>query len=454
MKKATLFLLAILLISTTSALTISENAINDVIIYEYNQPAKFEFSITDAEPGSYNLYTLTDVSLLPRDSFQLKEGTNKLEVFVYPTESLTTRNYYTFAYFIKHPDGENQQESLTVKIVDLEDALLINSDSNDPKSDKITFYVKNLENANLKEIKAKFSSVFFEDFEYVFSLEPYEKKEFTIPLDKEETKTISAGSYIINAEFETDKGIVEMDGKIYLGEKKGIETEEDSSGFFIRTTEITKTNIGNVEDTVLTKIKRNILTRLFTTFNTEPDVVDRKDFVISYSWAKTLKPAEEFTIKARTNYIFPFLILILLILIVLGIKKYVRTIVEVKKTVTHVRTKGGEFALKVKLFVKSRREVENLSLIDKVPQIVKVYEKFGTVRPDVIDAKNRKLKWHLGNLAAGEERAFSYMVYSKVGIVGKFSLPSAKAVFEKNTQVYEVESNKVFFLSAQTNKDS
>ncbi|MBT7238024.1 hypothetical protein HN865_04160 [Candidatus Woesearchaeota archaeon] len=53
----------------------------------------------------------------------------------------------------------------------------------------------------------------------------------------------------------------------------------------------------------------------------------------------------------------------------------------------------------------------------------------------------------------GEERVFSYIVYSKIGVVGKFSLPEALAVFEKEGEIHEVESNKVFFLSEQTSKD-
>ena len=449
MKKAALFLLLIVLISTASALVISDEAINNVIIPEFNQPAKFELTIAGAEEGSYNIYTLTDVKILPASSFALGPGSKKVEIYIYPTEALEIRGHYSFSYFLKKSDGENYEDSLSVKVVDLKDAVQINSDSNDPSLNKIDFYVRNLENAKLEEIKATFSSVFFDEFEYVFDLEPYEKREFSVPVDGERMKKISAGSYIVSADFETDDGVEELEGKIYLGEKKGVEIQEDSSGILVRTETITKINIGNVQEVVTTKIKKNIFTRLFSSFNQEPDLVDREDFTITYSWTRTLKPAEIFVIKTKTNYIFPILILILFVLIVIGIKRYVQTVVEINKSVTHVRTKGGEFALKVKLILEARREVENVSLIDKIPAVVKVYEKFGTIRPDLIDTKNRRLKWDIGNLAAGEERAFSYMVYSKVGIVGKFSLPPATAVFEKNDQIHEVESNHVFFLSAQ-----
>jgi hypothetical protein len=71
------------------------------------------------------------------------------------------------------------------------------------------------------------------------------------------------------------------------------------------------------------------------------------------------------------------------------------------------------------------------------------------VKPDKINAENRRIHWNIGDLNAGEERLFTYIVYSKVGIVGKFSLPGALAVFEKDGKIHEVESNKVFFMSDQ-----
>ena len=71
------------------------------------------------------------------------------------------------------------------------------------------------------------------------------------------------------------------------------------------------------------------------------------------------------------------------------------------------------------------------------------------VQPDKIDTQNRRIHWNIGDLNAGEERVFTYIIYSKVGVVGKFSLPEALTVFERNGNMHEVESNKVFFMSDQ-----
>ncbi len=452
MKKLLLILLMVFLIGSVSALTIKETAINDVIVLDFNQPAKLTLTITGAEPGSYNLYTLTEVKLMPPNSFNLGYGTNEVDVYVYPTDQVGAIGFYSFTYNLKKLDGENFQDTMTVKIVDLEDAIEINSDSNDPDADKISFYVRNNENAKLRDLKAKFSSIFF-NIEKEFDLEPYEKLEIEVDVDKEEMKKIEAGSYIIEAEFETDKGLKLVKGKIYLGVKKGIETAEDSSGILIHTHSMTKINVGNVLEIVDVEIKKNFITRLFTSFNHEPDIVDRNRLTVTYIWHKQLNPAEVFVVKAKTNYIFPLLILIFAGLLILGFKRYMETNIDIKKSVTYVRTKGKHFALKVHLLVKAKKSVGNVSLIDKIPAIVKVYEKFGLVKPSKIDAKNRRIQWDIGDLNAGEVRIFSYIIYSKVGIVGKFSLPEALAVFEKEDKIHEIKSNKVFFLSEQTSKD-
>ena len=449
MKLAYLLLLTILLITSTTALTISDNAINDVIVTDFNSPAEFELTIIGAEPGTYNLYTLTDVRILPTNSIFLNAVANKLTIFVYPTESLDVTDYYTFNYLLDNVANGQYEEKLTVKIVNLADILTIDSDSNDPASDKMEFYVQNKENAKLENIKAKFSSVFF-DIEETFTIEPYKKKVFSVDVDQDKLKTIKAGSYIIKAEFESLKGPVKIDGKIHLGTKKGIETNEDNAGLLIRSNSVTKINVGNVVETVSIKIKRNIITRLFSSFSEEPDIVERSGAGVTYTWNKRLDPAGVATIKAKTNFLIPLIIIILIVLVIIGIRRYIQTVVEVKKSVSHVKTKGGEFALRVRLNIKAKKDVDNVSLIDRIPAIVKVYKKFGTIRPTSIDAKTRRLQWDLGDLKAGEERALSYMVYSKIGIVGKFSLPAALAVFEKGADIHETESNQVFFLSEQT----
>jgi len=450
MKATHLILIGILLIASInliSALKISAESESNVIVPELNHPAKFRLTITEVNEGSYTVYTLTDVIIRPTSPFQLFSGTNEIEIFIYPTSQLSERGFYTFTYNVG-----NTQDKLTTKIVNLEELIEISSDSINPESEQVTFYIQNKEKASVENLKAKFSSVIFET-EEEFDLKPFEKTYITVDVDPDKLKKTEAGTYVVKAEFETEEGKKTVDGKIYIGEKKSVVTEDDSSGFLIRTRTITKINAGNVNENIKVTIKKNIISRLFSSFNTEPISVDRNGFEITYTWSQQLGPSEIFTVKANTNYIFPLLVIIAGILIIYGFKRFMQTKIEVKKSVSHIKTKGGEFALKVKLAVRAKKSIENVSLIDRIPAMVKIYKKFGTLKPDRIDAGNRTIQWDIGDLNAGEERIFSYIIYSKIGVVGKFSLPAALSVFEVNGEICEVESNHVFFLSEQTESD-
>jgi hypothetical protein len=447
-------LLLITLITFSSALSITPQTKSQIIVPDLNQPAEFELTISGSS-GTHSIYTLSDVKILP-SQFTLVQGTSqKIRAFVYPTSSLTEKGFYTFTYNINADLEKLYTGKFTVKIMDLKDLFEINSDSNNLDTGAMKFYIKNKENTNLNNIKIEFSSIFFKDIQKTLNFEPYEKKEIEVLVDKEELKTIAAGSYLINAEIETKNGKEKIDGTIFLGEKKEITAEEDISGFLIKTQSITRFNTGNVNEIVNIKIERGIISRLFTSFNNQPDSVIREGFSVTYSWTEELTPSEIFVVRAKTNYILPFLILIIAGFLIYTFKKYTQTKIEIIKSVSHVKTKTGHFALKVTLKIRAKKQVENVSLIDKIPAVVKVYEKFDetTNKPTKIDAANRRIQWDVGNMDLGEERVFSYIVYSKIGVVGKFSLPEALAVFEKEGEIHEVESNKVFFLSEQTSKD-
>jgi len=43
----------------------------------------------------------------------------------------------------------------------------------------------------------------------------------------------------------------------------------------------------------------------------------------------------------------------------------------------------------------------------------------------------------------------TYIIYSKVGVLGRFALPTATAIYEKEGNIHETESNKAFFMAEQ-----
>jgi hypothetical protein len=450
MKKIGLLILALFLVGFVSALTVTQSSDYSAVIPELTQAARVPLTITNVEAGNYMIYTLTDVKIVPSTPIALNSGTNNIELLIYPLDTLKAwgPSAYTFNFNLRKVGGETFDAKMTIRVVSVEDALAIYSDSNNPDSGEVNFYIQNKERIELTNVHARISSVFF-DFEENFDIPANGQKNFTVNVGKEKLQRLEAGSYLVKAEIDTDRGTRTIEGRISLAEKSDIQTIDETTGFFIRTHQIQKTNSGNVPTQVNIVVEKNILTRLLTSFNVQPDVANRDGFAVKYSWSRKLMPGDSIDVKARTSYVVPLLILVALALIIIAFKRYMEAKLVISKFVTPVRTNSGNLALKVHLNIKSKQHVENVSLVDKIPGVVEVYEKFGTIKPTKIDTKNRRIQWEIGNLAAGEERSFSYIVYSKLGVVGKFVLPSAVAVFEKDDEIHEAESNQVFWLAEQ-----
>ncbi|MCX6748390.1 MAG: hypothetical protein NT076_02195 [Candidatus Pacearchaeota archaeon] len=443
-----LVLLLALLPLISAELKIEKEAVVDSFIVELNQPAIFNFKLTNlGNSDNFNIYSLVGVDIKPNETFNIKEGeTKELQVSLWPSEALLDApQTLNFAYKIKSQSGI-QQDILTMRIVTLDQAVDINSYNIEFDSDSATVYVKNMIGYKFDEVKASFHSAFF-DFEKTFSLDKYEKKEFPVVLNKEETRKLMAGSYTITSNVEIQGMSFKKENTFKFTEKSEITSQESTSGFIIRKTSVTKTNNGNLPVIVQVKLKKNIISRLLTSFNTQPSIVDRTGFTVYYLFQKELKPSEVYNVTVRTNFLYPLIVIIALIIIVYLVKMSSSSSLELNKRSAYVKTKGGEFALKITLQVKARKYVENINLVDRLPSISKLYEKFPGLPPDKIDLKNNRLEWNISNLQPGEQRIFSYIVYSKIAPLGKFELPQALAVYERAGKPTETLSNKVFFLN-------
>jgi len=317
----------------------------------------------------------------------------------------------------------------------------------------LNVYVHNKVKFDFGEVRVIFSSPFFE-FTKEFTLGPNQRNDFTITLDKEEFKKLMAGYYTFEAEINAKglEGVV--DGTLKFSEKDILTTNKKTYGFIINTNLIEKTNEGNVLTATETVVKKNVLSRLFTHFSPEPNTVDREGLVVYYTWYNELEPGEVLKINVRTNWILPFAIVLLIVLVVILVKKTSNRNIVLKKKVTFVNAKGGEFALKVMILVEAKNFLERISVIDRLPYLTKIHERFGGEQPSRIDEKTKRIEWNFERMQPGERRVFSYIIYSKIGVLGKFALPPVTAVYEKEGKVKEAQSNQAFFmLEPRTPKD-
>jgi len=446
-------LFVILPIISAINLGIEKKSSDEVLIIGLENPAKFDFEITNPDNGdNFKIYNLVGFYINPSDFYLGSGETKDISLELSPIGNVKQRGYYTVRSVIQASDGSEIDLPLTMNVIELKDAFEIGSSELNPESNSITVYIYNKRNFNFENLNVRFHSKFF-DFEKNFPLGPYGKKEFSVDLNKADFKELVAGFYTLNAEINADDQEASVEGIINFVEKDILETVETDYGLIVSTKLIEKKNQGNTLTNIEIVVKKNIISRLFTSFEPEPDVVERSDLSVYYTWVKNIKPSESLMVTVKTNWLIPFLIVIFMLVIIVFAKKYTAEDVKLKKKVNFVSIKGGEFALKVSIIVQANNYVERINVIDKLPLLVKIYERFGVDKPSRIDEKNRRIEWSFEKLEAGEIRMLSYIIYSKVGVFGRFALPTASAVYERQGKIKESKSNMAFFVAEQKDKE-
>ena len=419
-----------------------------VIISELGNPAMFDFFIRNrGTEDNFEIYSLVGMRMSPKGTFELPTGRKKIEVTVFADEEILKNQsgFFTFEYQIKGQNSGIFKDTLTVKIVSLKDAVDVFVNPLVPGDKEAKIIVENLGNIKIDELDIKIESELFE-FDKKVSLEPLGEDSFLVELDAVKLANLIAGSYELDVFMKLGEVEVEKKGELVYLEEEILKSESFSEGFLIRKKSVRKINEGNVPVRAEIEIRKDVLTRLFTTYAVEPASVERRGLFVDYVWRRDLGPGESLDVTGTTNYTFPFLIIVFIAVIGFLARFYFLTDLNFRKRVSFVRTKGGEFALKVVLRVRARKPVDDVKIFDTLPGMTKLYEGYGR-RPDTVDADSRKLQWEIGAMNAGEERVFSYVIYSKLRVVGRFELPAARAVYELGGEKKSIASNKTYFVS-------
>lgn len=460
MKKMIVFpLLALFFLSLVSAIDVEVGAENSdaVLVRGFGGPILFDLEINNSGPADdFRFHNLVGSRMAP-ESFRIGEGeTKNVRLSVFPREDFDYRDEDSFYYFIKSEStSETKEGSLAFRTLNVEDALEIGSEGFDTESDSVTIFVENAVNFGFDELDVKFSSHFFErDEERSFSLGPMEKRTFQVDLDGNRTRDARAGFYTLAAEISVGNETRKTEGSLDFVRTESLNESIERSGFFVPIRIIGKTNEGNVPVDSRTEVRRNVFSRLFTSFSEEPDSVERRGLNFYYVWSRQINPGETFVLETRTNWIFPLLLFIFLAAIAVMARIYYRRDLEMKKKISLVRTKGGEFALKVSIFLEAKNPVKNVGITDRYPVIVRIHDEFGVEKPTKINVNARTVRWDFEKLDAGEKKVISYIVYSKVGVLGKFELPAAEASYAKKGRSKSANSNRAFFLSEAKEEDN
>ena len=425
------FLSPLIVAQEYDAITIQEkNIINDVIVKELNIPAEFELKIRNNQlsADNFEIYSLLDVILTPLGTFVIESSTVKtIKVTVMPRSKEEGRFGITY-YILGENAGPEQakQDSLVIEVSSFSDVVGINIPKTiDRERTELTFKISNPENIDFGKGTVVVESDFF-DLERDIDLSPGVSQE--IKIDLKDLQGLDAGDYTIKFKFTfDDHGEVIAEREVKLIEViKITESDFKRTGLLSYTRDIIKKNDGNVEQYVRLEISQFILEKIFSRYNIEPDDSYYSGLMYVAVWQRELKTGETLEIKATVDYTIPVLILIALILVYVGLQIAKRPRIILRKKVVKVRTKGGEFALKIILIVKNIGSIaEDVSIVDRLPMSAKIHEKFSVIKPDKIEGN--RLMWKFEKLMPGEEHVLSYVIYSKVILIGKIHIPRAVA---------------------------
>jgi len=453
MKKFLIITLLLLLIPLALAapnIDVEKTEVSKTIVAELDNPAVFNFKIKNNGPAdNFEIYSLLSVKMWPKGFFKIENGsTTDIEVRAFPAKEFRENlGLFKFQYEIRGKNSGIFKDELLLNIVSLEEIIEIEAVPFSPESESVTIIIKNTENTFLENLEIDFYSAFFIE-SIILSLEPFEEFPIKISLDKNQLKGVQAGAYIITAEIPLENKTIAIEEVINYLERESTSTGKISEGIIIKKSIITKTNEGNTPVLTSIDVKKDIISRLFTLTSPEPLTTKREGMFVTYTWIKTINPTDKFSVQVTTNYTIPFVILLVIILLAIAVWKQTTKSVSISKKVSLVKTKKGEFALKVNLNIKSRKTLHNVRVVDMLPPMTKLYEKFGRL-PDKVDPKTRRLYWEFKTLGKGEKRILSYIIYSKMNIVGRFELPHALALYEHEGTTKEVLSNRAYFATEE-----
>ncbi len=183
----------------------------------------------------------------------------------------------------------------------------------------------------------------------------------------------------------------------------------------------------------------------------EPSTADSSGNRVVYTWSvPALAPGGQYTIKYRIDIWRIWLTLGLIGVIGYGAYRWLSK-PRIGKAVRHEGeiTRGKEILVLLEVKNRALHEIKDVEVIDVVPQISRVVDRFDTLRPKVKRVSGgTELRWNLGTMKSGEERVVTYRIRPVVDVVGHLSLPEAQMVFLDRHKVKRMSVSKQALVKA------
>ena len=177
----------------------------------------------------------------------------------------------------------------------------------------------------------------------------------------------------------------------------------------------------------------------------EPITTDSSGNRVVYTWSvPELVLGEQYTIKYRIDIWRIWLTLGLIGVIGYGAYRWLSK-PKIGKSVRHGGkiTRGKEILVLLEVKNRALHEIKDVEIVDVVPQIARVVDRFDTLRPKVKRVSDgTELRWNIGSMKSGEERVVTYRIRPVVDVIGHLSLPEAQMVFLDRNKVKRMSVSK------------
>ena len=112
-------------------------------------------------------------------------------------------------------------------------------------------------------------------------------------------------------------------------------------------------------------------------------------------------------------------------------------------------TRGKEILVLLEVKNRALHEIKDVEIIDVVPQISRVVDRFDTLRPKAKRVVGgTELRWYFGSMKPGEERVVTYRIRPVVDIIGHLNLPQAQMIFLDRHKVKRMSASKQTLVKA------
>lgn len=385
-----------------------------------NQAAVVEVKITNNDKSSlFDIFTVNTDFIFAGKVVKVLNGQSETkEIKIFP--QIDRSGLYRVNIFVKsQATSEIVEGSTIIRLAPLKDSLSITVKP-DPLSVKdmtITVVFKNTAEVNVGTVRIEAESPIFSD-EFEFSLAPKEEQSFDVDVDLTKAE---GGEHPINMKvYEEGKFVFEKDVPYRLEEIKDFEESRSITGFLIREKVLTFENDGNIKEKVEVEEDSTFLEKIFSYFSEKP-LFKTEAGALKATWSLEVQPYSTKEIIVKTNYLLPLTLLALIIIGFAFTVRYQSTGLIVTKSASRAKSNKGT-AFKVTIKVRNRKDaVRELRVKDFLPKHLKVHEKFDFTKPSKVT--DSYVEWFLPLLQGGEERVFTYYLYTEGDYTGSLVLP-------------------------------